>query len=95
MVRVRVRVEYHGLPDRFFVLPLGAVIAVTDAELGWSEEPCLLEALEPRLARVVEHRFFGGLSEADIGELMGLSERTVRRDWVKARAWLYEQIGER
>lgn len=41
---------------------------------------------EPRLAQVVEMRFFGGLTELEIAEVLGLSERTVRNDWVKARA---------
>ena len=47
-----------------------------------------LAALEPRLAQVVEMRYFGGFSEAEIGEALGLNERTVRRDWDKARALL-------
>ncbi len=44
-----------------------------------------LRAREPRLAQVVELRFFGGFSEAEIAEVLGLTERTVRRDWEKAR----------
>jgi RNA polymerase sigma factor (TIGR02999 family) len=51
-----------------------------------------LVALSPRLARVVELRFFGGLTEPEIGELLGVTERTVRRDWVKARGWLHAEI---
>ena len=47
-----------------------------------------LAALDPRLAQVVEMRWFAGLSEADIGAALGLTERTVRRDWEKARAFL-------
>lgn len=50
-----------------------------------------LEALaqaEPRLAKVVEMRYFGGYSEAEIGEALELAERTVRRDWDKARLLL-------
>ena len=41
-----------------------------------------------RLARVVEMRYFGGLSEAEIAECLGLTERTVQRDWQKARLFL-------
>ena len=52
-----------------------------------------LEVLSPRLARVVECRFFGGLTEAETGKALGVSERTVRRDWVKARAWLARELG--
>lgn len=40
---------------------------------------------EPRLAQIVELRFFGGLTESEIGELLGITERTVRSDWAKAR----------
>ena len=50
-----------------------------------------LEALaqaEPRLAQVVEMRYFGGYSEAEIGAALDLTERTVRRDWEKARLLL-------
>lgn len=48
----------------------------------------VLERAEPRLAQVAEMRFFGGLSEPEIAEVLGLSERTVRRDWEKARLLL-------
>jgi RNA polymerase sigma factor (TIGR02999 family) len=44
-----------------------------------------LRAREPRLAEVVEMRFFGGFSETEIADALGLSERSVRRDWEKAR----------
>lgn len=47
-----------------------------------------LQALEPRLAQVVEMRYYAGMSEAEIAAALGLSERTVRRDWEKARALL-------
>ena len=46
-------------------------------------------ALEPRAARVVECRFFGGLTEEETALALGIAPRTVARDWVKARAWLY------
>ena len=52
--RVRHRVEYHGLDERFYFLPLGAVVAVVDADLGWSDEPCILEAVEPRKDGLVD-----------------------------------------
>jgi len=47
-----------------------------------------LEAAEPRLAKVVEMRYFGGYSEAEIAEALGLTDRTVRRDWERARLLL-------
>ena len=47
-----------------------------------------LARLEPRLAQVVEMRYFAGLTEAEIAEALGVSDRTVRRDWEKARLLL-------
>ncbi len=50
---------------------------------------------DPRLAKIVEMRFFGGLTEEEIGLLLGLSERTVKRDWVVAKAWLNGELSAR
>jgi RNA polymerase sigma factor (TIGR02999 family) len=47
---------------------------------------------DSRMARVVELRFFGGLTNAEAGEALGINERTVKRDWQVARAWLYSQL---
>lgn len=47
-----------------------------------------LGEVDERLRKVVEFRFFGGLSEAQAAEALGVGARTVRRDWVRARAWL-------
>jgi len=51
-----------------------------------------LERSEPRLARVVEWHFFGGLTFGEIGEALGLTERTVLRDWRAARALLHLRL---
>ncbi len=51
-----------------------------------------LEALDPRRARVVECRFFAGLSVEETAHTLGISERTVKRDWRGARAWLYKEL---
>jgi len=48
----------------------------------------VLAAAEPRLAEVVELRYFAGLTEVEVGALLGLTERTVRRDWTKAKLLL-------
>jgi RNA polymerase sigma factor (TIGR02999 family) len=53
-----------------------------------------LEKVDPELAELVDMRYFGGYSETEIGELLGVSERTVRRRWDKARAWLYVALGD-
>ncbi len=53
-----------------------------------------LAAEDSESARLVELRFFGGLTNEEIGEVMGVSERTVRRHWQFARAWLYRELTE-
>jgi RNA polymerase sigma factor (TIGR02999 family) len=52
-----------------------------------------LDAEDARLARVVECRFFGGLSEEETAEALGVSLRTAQREWFKARAWLRYELG--
>ena len=54
-----------------------------------------LEALDPDKARVVELRYFGGLSIEETAEAMGSSPATVKRHWQAARAWLYDALAER
>jgi RNA polymerase sigma factor (TIGR02999 family) len=51
-----------------------------------------LERADPRAARVVELRFFGGLSEDEVAEALGVSTITVKRDWRAARAWLVSRL---
>jgi RNA polymerase sigma factor (TIGR02999 family) len=51
-----------------------------------------LEAVDPRLVRGVEMRYFGGFTEAEIANALGVNERTVRRDWQKARLLLHESL---
>jgi RNA polymerase sigma factor (TIGR02999 family) len=53
-----------------------------------------LGRLDARLAQVVEMRYFGGLSELEIADVLKVTERTVRRDWRKARAFLFSHLGE-
>jgi len=49
-----------------------------------------LSGLDPRLGRVVEYRYFGQMEYEEIAQATGLSVPTVKRDWARARAWLYE-----
>ncbi|MGQ3051338.1 MAG: ECF-type sigma factor [Roseateles sp.] len=51
-----------------------------------------LAQCDPRLAQVVEMRYFAGLAERDIAEVLGVAERTVQRDWQKARLFLAESL---
>jgi len=67
------RIASHDQPEALLQL---------DEALAWLAE------LEPRLARVVECRFFAGLTEDEIAEALGLTVRTVQRDWAKARMLL-------
>jgi RNA polymerase sigma factor (TIGR02999 family) len=51
-----------------------------------------LEALDPRKSRIVELKFFGGLTEDEVAVVLQISDRTVRREWSLARAWLHTEI---
>ena len=80
---------------------LGADDALAVAEEQPSEELIQvgealqeLAVVDPELAELVEMRYFGGYSEVEIAELQGITERTVRRRWDKARAWLYLALGK-
>jgi RNA polymerase sigma factor (TIGR02999 family) len=53
-----------------------------------------LVGYDPRLAELVELRFFGGLTFEEAGEVLGVTARTVKRDWVKARTLLFEMLSE-
>ena len=53
-----------------------------------------LSAAEPRLSRLVELRFFGGLNIEEAAALLGCSTRTAKRDWTFARAWLLHRLGD-
>jgi RNA polymerase sigma factor (TIGR02999 family) len=64
----------------------GELVALDDALTA-------LAAVDERKCRVVEMRFFGGLSVDETAEVLGLSPTTVMRDWAMARAWLYRAMG--
>jgi RNA polymerase sigma factor (TIGR02999 family) len=53
-----------------------------------------LAEFDPRKSRIAELRFFGGLSLAETGEVLGISLATVERDWQAARAWLFKSLSE-
>ena len=83
-----------GLAD----LPLDEALLVpeerADELVALGEALDRLEAVDGRAARVVECRFFGGLDAEETADALGLSRRTVSRDWAFARAWLYDQLQE-
>jgi RNA polymerase sigma factor (TIGR02999 family) len=63
-----------------------------DAVLALDEALTDLERVDPRLGQVVQCRFFGGLTEEETGEVLGVTARTVRRDWLKAKGWLHHHL---
>ena len=69
-----------------------AVVGGSGDLLSLDEALTRLAALDERLARVVECRYFGGLTEDETAAALGVTPRTVRRDWVKARAWLFHEL---
>lgn len=66
-------------------MPLDDLIALDDALAG-------LARRDERLAKVVELRFFAGLEEEEVARALGVTSRTVQRDWAKARAWLQSEL---
>jgi RNA polymerase sigma factor (TIGR02999 family) len=52
----------------------------------------VLERVDPRAAQVVELRFFGGYTDQEVSEVVGVSLATVRRDWEFARTWLFDRM---
>jgi RNA polymerase sigma-70 factor, ECF subfamily len=78
------------------VLPLNAALAFSperSEELVRLDEALVrLSALDPRQGKVVELRFFAGLSVEETSEFLGVSPKTVKRDWVVAKAWLHAEL---
>jgi RNA polymerase sigma factor (TIGR02999 family) len=77
-------------------LTLGGDEALRVADISASDELVQvdsvlreLEVIDPQLAELVEMRYFGGYTEVEVAELLGITERTVRRRWDKARTWLF------
>jgi RNA polymerase sigma factor (TIGR02999 family) len=73
---------------------LESALRVDDETLGLDTALTKLAAVDPKLAQVVELRYFGGLSELEIAGLLERSERSIRRDWQKARMFLLASLKE-
>ena len=87
--KARGRLKRGGACDRVtFDESRIAAAEQPEALLQLDEALTRLAELEPRLARVVECRFFGGLTEEEIAKALGVTVRTVQRDWAKARMLL-------
>lgn len=90
------RAEKRGGGTQKITLDTGADRA-PERELDVARLDDALQALatfDPQQARVVELRYFGGLTIAETAEVMGISPATVKRDWTTARAWLYNELDE-
>jgi RNA polymerase sigma-70 factor, ECF subfamily len=66
----------------------------TDELLAVNESLALLEAMDPRQGRIVELRYFGGLTVDETAEVLQVSSKTVLREWNVAKAWLYGHLKE-
>jgi RNA polymerase sigma-70 factor (ECF subfamily) len=66
----------------------------SDELVALDEALSRLAQFDARQSRIVELRFFGGLNEEETAEVLSVSSRTVRRDWVVAKAWLHGQLKE-
>ena len=90
----RQRSEKRGGPLRRVPLESVELAAEDRAEVLLALDDALgrLQLLNERQAQVVTYRFFGGMTEEETAEALGLGLRTVKRDWAKARSWLYQEI---
>jgi RNA polymerase sigma-70 factor, ECF subfamily len=79
-----VHLDADSLPG--FAAERGAELLALDDALS------ALERLDPRAARVVELRYFGGYTDPEVAEALNVSVPKVRRDWEFARSWLYDQM---
>lgn len=82
-----VPVTISGL-EQIGAAPDRDLVAVHEALLAF-------EAVDPRAAKVVELRFFGGLENEEVAEVLAVSLATVKRDWTVARAWLHRELATR
>src|ERR1044072_4232300 len=77
---------------------LNDVAVVADEQSGdflsFAEDLRRLESLDPQKGKIVELRYFGGLSIEETAEVLNISPRTVRREWQRSKAWLYRMISE-
>ncbi len=80
-------------------LPIGDAVEVAAADGVDAVDACALdralsrlEGADPQQARIVELRFFGGMTVPETAEVLGISAATVKREWAVARAWLYREI---
>ncbi len=95
LVRER-NAERRGGGDRKITLntAVGESLAAAAEPLRVNDALADLAKLEPRLAQVVEMRYFGGYNEQEVAEALGITARTAQRDWQKARALLQAMLSD-
>ncbi|MGA2599313.1 MAG: sigma-70 family RNA polymerase sigma factor [Bryobacteraceae bacterium] len=91
--RGRQRVKRGGLQQK---VPLEDVVLIseeqTDDLIALDTAMKRLEEIDARQSRIVELRYFGGLTVEQTAEVLGISPKTVKRDWAVARAWLHREL---
>jgi RNA polymerase sigma-70 factor (ECF subfamily) len=94
--RARRYAKRGGTSLRVSLSEAGNVAEVRAAEIVALDEALnSLSELDPRKSRVVELRFFGGLSVGETAKVLGISPNTVLRDWSTAKSWLHREISEK
>ena len=90
----RRRTRAHERPEKNFALDEALTVSVErDADVIALDEALReLAKLDPRKSRIVELRFFGGLSVEETAEVLNISGVTVMREWARAKAWLYREL---
>ena len=92
--RRKLRKKRGGRPVRVELTDSLHVSSRQEADVLALEEALeKLERVDPKQARIVELRFYGGLTVQEAAEIMGLSKRTVEREWTMIRAWLRRELG--
>jgi RNA polymerase sigma-70 factor, ECF subfamily len=93
--KFKLRAKKHG-PISWVSLAETVALASTESAqmIVLDEALTSLGRQEPRQVQIVELRFFAGLDEKEIARILGISERTVQREWRVARAWLYREVSD-
>jgi RNA polymerase sigma-70 factor (ECF subfamily) len=93
---MRADVRRRNEEDLNIKLPLEETIVLSSGRtvdlVALDEALTRLAAIDPQQSRIVELRYFSGLSVEETAEVLGVSSRTVKRDWKVAKAWLRQQI---
>jgi RNA polymerase sigma factor (TIGR02999 family) len=92
--RTRMRAKRGGGSDAVSLDDVASVLSIEEAEELVALDAALerLQGMNPRGAQVVQCRFFAGLTLEETAEALGISAKTVQREWVTARAWLRKEV---